>query len=320
METKGTQVSTVFDDMADDFDAVAASKPAVHPFQAAGLGQSPFKCVGCIDRGRAEGKCNYCGHAIRYEFEIVSADGKKHVVGSDCIELVRGDVIGFKHFGRELHEKKAKAAAERKIAKLAAAAAEYRANHPDVTAWLEANRLKSSFAGSLMDAIARYGALTEGRERAVKNAIARDATREAERVHARQVAALNAPVADTARLEKAFAAARSNGLKYPKITMGEITFVPASANSRYPGAIFVKGGRAFEAPYYGRIEGGKFFKSGQCSADQEKVAMALVNDPQKAVEAYGQLTGNCAICNRLLTDPESVKRGIGPICADRFGW
>lgn len=31
--------------------------------------------------------------------------------------------------------------------------------------------------------------------------------------------------------------------------------------------------------------------------------------------AYGRKTGRCMICGRLLTNPESVERGIGPICA-----
>lgn len=34
--------------------------------------------------------------------------------------------------------------------------------------------------------------------------------------------------------------------------------------------------------------------------------------------AYGTLTGICAICGARLTDPVSVERGIGPVCAARF--
>ena len=33
--------------------------------------------------------------------------------------------------------------------------------------------------------------------------------------------------------------------------------------------------------------------------------------------AIGHSTGNCIICNRLLTVPKSVKRGIGPVCAKK---
>jgi hypothetical protein len=32
----------------------------------------------------------------------------------------------------------------------------------------------------------------------------------------------------------------------------------------------------------------------------------------------GVKTGRCVVCARLLTDPESVAAGIGPICAGRL--
>ena len=38
---------------------------------------------------------------------------------------------------------------------------------------------------------------------------------------------------------------------------------------------------------------------------------------EQAAEA-GVQTGRCVVCARLLTDPESVAAGIGPICAGRF--
>ena len=33
---------------------------------------------------------------------------------------------------------------------------------------------------------------------------------------------------------------------------------------------------------------------------------------------YGQTHGFCLACGRLLTDPESIANGIGPICASKF--
>lgn len=44
------------------------------------------------------------------------------------------------------------------------------------------------------------------------------------------------------------------------------------------------------------------------------------SDPQAAAQTYGQDTGRCACCRRLLTDPVSVMSSIGPVCAERFGW
>ena len=39
-----------------------------------------------------------------------------------------------------------------------------------------------------------------------------------------------------------------------------------------------------------------------------------VSDWGEAILNYGLQTGDCSICGRELTDPESIKRGIGPVC------
>lgn len=43
-------------------------------------------------------------------------------------------------------------------------------------------------------------------------------------------------------------------------------------------------------------------------------------DPQSAAENYGLQLGKCGCCQRTLTNPDSIKRGIGPICAEKIGW
>jgi hypothetical protein len=35
---------------------------------------------------------------------------------------------------------------------------------------------------------------------------------------------------------------------------------------------------------------------------------------------FGKKTGHCCICSKLLTNPESVAAGIGPICSGKMGW
>ena len=42
-------------------------------------------------------------------------------------------------------------------------------------------------------------------------------------------------------------------------------------------------------------------------------------DPTAAARLYGQETGQCSCCGRELTRKESIDRGIGPVCAERFG-
>lgn len=41
-------------------------------------------------------------------------------------------------------------------------------------------------------------------------------------------------------------------------------------------------------------------------------------DPLAAAMKYGKLSGRCCSCGRDLTDPESIERGIGPVCAQKF--
>jgi len=45
---------------------------------------------------------------------------------------------------------------------------------------------------------------------------------------------------------------------------------------------------------------------------------AIEQDPEAAAVLYGKASGNCSICGRDLTDPESIERGIGPICAGKY--
>lgn len=37
-----------------------------------------------------------------------------------------------------------------------------------------------------------------------------------------------------------------------------------------------------------------------------------------AMTDYGKQVGECGKCHRTLTDPESIRKGIGPVCAKQF--
>lgn len=62
--------------------------------------------------------------------------------------------------------------------------------------------------------------------------------------------------------------------------------------------------------------------------DQTKLARNTVNplfeviakNPQRYLEAYGKLIGKCGVCGLRLTNDESRARGIGPICAGKWGY
>ena len=70
----------------------------------------------------------------------------------------------------------------------------------------------------------------------------------------------------------------------------------------------------------GTISNGRFVALAGCSnALQVSIGRAMA-EPMKAAVAYGRETGNCSICGRYLNNKESLARGIGPICARKFGF
>ena len=96
----------------------------VHRFEAAGLGAAPFRFTGevseqtyCACPGapvQPGSTCDYCGTGIRYEFWIVSADGRRSKVGCDCIR--KSDDAGLVRAisSAEARLRRAKSAARRK--------------------------------------------------------------------------------------------------------------------------------------------------------------------------------------------------------------
>ena len=55
-------------------------------------------------------------------------------------------------------------------------------------------------------------------------------------------------------------------------------------------------------------------------AEVEREIVAVAADPLNAAIAYGKKYGKCSVCARTLTDEDSINRGIGPVCAERFGF
>jgi hypothetical protein len=72
-----------------------------------------------------------------------------------------------------------------------------------------------------------------------------------------------------------------------------------------------------------RKDGVNFFKKTQAREDFPKlkrVVQVLLNDPETAARAYAKQTGRCPKCGLELSDPDSVRAGIGPECAKAWGW
>lgn len=179
--------------------------------------------------------------------------------------------------------------------------AEWRASFPDHARWLDNKYMSFSFAASLREALNKYGALTEGQTAAIEKCMLRDA----QRIEEREARIAAAPSVSTAAIEAAFTKA------------GERAILRLDTFKLSVGAkgIYVKEG----ANYRGKIAGGKFHALA-CSPETSARVLAAVADPQQAAIAYGRKFGKCSICARTLTKGVSIERGIGPICAEKFGW
>lgn len=119
----------------------------------------------------------------------------------------------------------------------------------------------------------------------------------------------------------AFQAARSKGAKRLTLRFNGVNVKP----NRDISALWVTSQTETEMGDYGLKPKylGKVTLKGldsRLSDDVKETLMAAANDPLNAAIRYGKVSGECSCCGRELTDPRSIERGIGPICADKFGW
>jgi hypothetical protein len=192
----------------------------------------------------------------------------------------------------------------------------FKAGSPAEWQWIDtASKGGNEFAISLIAGIIKYGDLTDKQRAAVQNAIARDASRVQAVVNAPAVAVEGIDRLK-ASFDQAIAYSAAKGLKLsPRITIDGMTISPAKANSANPGALYVKAGQV----YLGKVANGRFYASRDCDDAAQTKVLAFVADPAEAAKVYGQTTGTCCICNATLRS-EWKLRGIGPVCATKFGW
>ncbi len=123
---------------------------------------------------------------------------------------------------------------------------------------------------------------------------------------------------DISAIAEAFATAHSKGAKTPTLRLGSFIFSRAPDHGKNAGAIYVK--READHEYLGKVAGGVFRPTMSCDAVTQAEVAKVAASPADAAIAYGQLTKRCSVCGITLTNPESKARGIGPICAEKFGW
>lgn len=82
-------------------------------------------------------------------------------------------------------------------------------------------------------------------------------------------------------------------------------------DGRWKGYTFIK--RLIGAP-------GDYKKLDMSPATRMAALSDIERDPRQAMINYGLQSGVCGRCSSPLSDPESLARGLGPICANKDGW
>lgn len=65
---------------------------------------------------------------------------------------------------------------------------------------------------------------------------------------------------------------------------------------------------------------GDYQKANMGRPERERVNETIAKDAKQAMLDYGLHSGVCGKCSSPLTDPDSLARGIGPVCARKMGW
>lgn len=285
--------------MTDDFfshleddSKMDSSNP--HKTIAREIERPTFPCQSCLGTGKYRG-------------------ARVHQEKSQCFAC---DGRGF-FFTSAADRYKARAKrAENKANNIADTIAAFKEENPGLYEFL-GNATWSSFLTDMKRQLDSGKDLSERQLAAVRNQhqkqIERDAAREAERA----AKVDNAPVVDLNTIHAMFDKARSSGLKKLAYRAEGLVLTPAPSTGRNAGSIYVKtkGG-----DYLGRVTGVKFFAISTAPASTTEALETIARNPAEAATAYGKRTGECSCCGRMLTDPESIKAGIGPICATKWGF
>lgn len=240
-----------------------------------------------------------------------------HQEKTECFAC-KGRGYFFKSYRDRMASRQKRAARKQQVKDNARIA--FETAYPDLWAGMVKHASWNEFLAKLV------GEIREGRDNISEKAIAaaqrtvdKANARDAERDAAKAKRLEGAAVVNAAALKDAFDAAARNGLKRPVLRYDGFQVSRAPDHGKNAGALYVKNGAT--NTYLGKIVGGKYIATREAEemGFVAKVVEAM-NDPLASAIAYGKRTGNCSCCGRKLTDRHSVANGIGPICADKYGW
>lgn len=190
--------------------------------------------------------------------------------------------------------------------------------HPDLRELLAAIAW-SNMGASFNEQFSTKGTLSDRQVDVARSILAksieRDKVRNAEREAERAARTVEV---DLSPIQKMFETARSKGLNKMAYRAANVKMTPAKSTGKNPGAIYVK--RIEDGQYLGKVFEGKFLSVRECTPADREAVLEIARDPFNAARLYGQRTGNCSCCGRELTNKASIDLGIGPICAEKWGF
>lgn len=160
--------------------------------------------------------------------------------------------------------------------------------------WLNQQNLDGKLNGFLMslhEQLSRKGSLSDRQRECLRNAMEKDAAPAEAKQDAPKV---NVP-------DGRYAIEREGKVMFYKVENGK-------ADSRWAGYTFLK------------VQASDDLYPVKDKDARKEILAAIAQDPRAASIAYGKEIGACGVCNRTLTDPDSIAAGIGPVCQENNGW
>ena len=164
----------------------------------------------------------------------------------------------------------------------------------------------NSFARSLVEQIINKGSLSEKQMFAASAMLMKIKQNKEEKQS-------NIVSIDLSNVKKIFDKAHE-AIKSPKFRVDNMVLSRAPDSGVNAGAIYVK----VDGEYAGKVTGGYWLPCRAPEGTLEKL-QEIAKDPLGSAVAYGKRTWNCSACGRDLTNHGCIEKGIGPICAERWG-
>ena len=224
-------------------------------------------------------------------------------------------------------------AAQKRLDTKEARWADFAERNQQESTWIIRSAPRFEFAANMKLAVMTYGDLTEKQMEAVRRGVVRHAEWEAAKQQKSDnstVAPVAAPSKGYVNIKASFDALLQKGVRKAQMTVGEVNLSLAPLSGKNPGQVYVKD----QGNYVGKIVNGSFYPRGAVAADLVSRLDKIEADPRGAVIEHARVTAEriaaarlqgdkqfslpCGCCGKTLTDPVSVNRGIGPVCAAKW--